>query len=196
METRHHNWHDLTYLTGGSDLQRRAAAALQDLGIFSTLAEHNPVLAGTIPLDLVVDSSDLDIICEARDLEAFARRLTSTYAHLPGFRLREKDVRGVRSVVASFEFRGFPVEVFGQAQPVSEQYAYRHMDVEARLLEIGGAAAREEIHRLKRGGLKTEPAFAHYFNLPGDPYEALLSLSLLGDEELRQAVSPVGQHAP
>ncbi|MDQ3930916.1 MAG: DUF4269 domain-containing protein [Chloroflexota bacterium] len=182
------DWHDLTYLVLGSEVQRWAAAVLQNLGIFSTLAEYKPVLAGTIPLDIAVDSSDLDITCEVYDLEQFAELLSASYAHLSGFRIRQKGVRGVMSVVASFEFEGLPVDVFGQPQPVSEQYAYRHMDVEARLLEMGGPEAREEIRRLKREGLKTEPAFAHYFNLPGDPYEVLLSLSMLGDEALRRVV--------
>lgn len=190
------DWRDLTYLSRGSELQRRAALALQDLEVFPTLAEYDPVLAGTIPLDLAVEESDLDIICEVHDLVRFAQLLTSSYSHLPGFRTKEKLIRGVRSVLANFEFGGFPIEVFGQPQPVSEQYALRHMDVEARLLAIGGPGAREEIHRLKRSGLKTEPAFARYFNLQGDPYEVLLSLSALGDEELRQVVSHARQHVP
>jgi hypothetical protein len=36
--------------------------------------------------------------------------------------------------------------------------------------------AHREIRRLRRAGLKAEPAFARYFGLEGDPYEALLAL--------------------
>ncbi len=182
------DWRDLTYLSLGSDLQRRAHDTLQRLGIFATLAEYSPVLGGTIPLDLAVAGSDLDIICEVYDLERFGKLLTSSYAHLAGFRIREREIRGVRSVVSSFEFGYFPVEVFGQAQSITEQYAYRHMDVEARLLEIGGADALEEIRRLKSTGMKTEPAFASYFNLPGDPYEVLYSMSMMDGQTLRQVI--------
>jgi hypothetical protein len=66
------------------------------------------------------------------------------------------------------------------------------MVVEARLLSIGGEEARREIRYLKRCGLKTEPAFARYFRLAGDPFEVLLELSRLGEEELRDRV--LGTH--
>ncbi|MFQ5796001.1 MAG: DUF4269 domain-containing protein, partial [Candidatus Bipolaricaulia bacterium] len=70
-----------------------------------------------------------------------------------------------------------------------DQNAYRHMAVEARLLAIGGEQARQEIRRLKRTGLKTEPAFACYFNLEGDPYQVLLQLATLSDDELRAVIN-------
>ena len=71
---------------------------------------------------------------------------------------------------------------------MTDQYAYRHMIVEARLLKIGGPAARPAIRRLKREGRKTEPAFAHYFDLEGDPYETLLELDGLDVDALRAHV--------
>jgi hypothetical protein len=86
------------------------------------------------------------------------------------------------------DFGEFPIQVFGQPRPVIEQNAYRHMVVEGRLLAIGGEKARQEIQRLKRNGLKTEPAFARYFNLQGDPYEVLLQLSRLNESELKSKV--------
>ena len=50
------------------------------------------------------------------------------------------------------------------------------MVVEARLLELGGDPARQAIRRLKQSGLKTEPAFARYFQLEGDAYQVDLRL--------------------
>jgi len=41
---------------------------------------------------------------------------------------------------------------------------------------------------LKLAGSKTEPAFAQYFKLEGDPYEVLVQLSYLDDEALRERV--------
>ena len=46
--------------------------------LFTLLAPYNPVLAGTFPLGLQTDTSDLDILCEARDLPAF-----ETFLHTP-----------------------------------------------------------------------------------------------------------------
>lgn len=66
------------------------------------------------------------------------------------------------------------------------------MDVEARLLAIGGEEARQEIQRLKLMGLKTEPAFARYLNLKNDPYVELLRLAKLSQEELQVTVNCLG----
>ena len=58
------------------------------------------------------------------------------------------------------------------------------MIVEKKLLEISGESARKQITKLKKLGLKTEPAFAKYFNLKGDPFDELLKLSRLDKKEL------------
>ncbi len=49
--------------------------------------------------------------------------------------------------------------------------------------------------RETRAGLKTEPAFARYFHIEGDPYQALLEMASCDDDELmafvqRQRFSP------
>lgn len=58
------------------------------------------------------------------------------------------------------------------------------MIVEKKLQEISGENTRKQIIKLKKLGLKTEPAFAKYFNLKGDPFDELLKLSRLNKEEL------------
>ncbi len=165
--------------------QWQAQRALESLGIFDILREYTPVLAGTIPLDIDIAGSDLDIICETHDLSAFEHAVIAAFGKKSGFRIAREDVAGMESVIANFDYAGFPFEIFGQPQPVTEQNAYRHLIVEARLLEIGGERARREIREMKRAGLKTEPAFAQYFHLEGDPYAVLLELSYLSEEKLR-----------
>lgn len=170
------DWNDISYLCDGNERQRAAYETLTRLGIFETLDRYMPMLVGTIPIAVDVAESDLDIICEASDLERFAGDVRRAFDEHRNFRLWRRKIGGVSSVIAHFRFGQFPVEVFAQSLPVTAQNAYRHMVVEARLLEIGGPAARRAIRQLKREGLKTEPAFAHYFDLEGDPYEALLEL--------------------
>jgi hypothetical protein len=179
------NWRDISDLARGTVRQQRAYRALQALGIFSALRDYTPILTGTLPLDIDVENSDLDIICEVHDLAAFERQVTSVFGAQEGFCIKQKIIGGMPTGVANFIFDGFPVEIFGQPRPVTEQNAYRHMVVEARLLAIGGERARREIRQLKRAGLKTEPAFARYFHLKGDPYAVLLQLAMLGEGELR-----------
>lgn len=171
------DWRDFSYLARGNARQQHAYRALQALGVFDILRDYSPILVGTVPLDIDIEGSDLDIICEARDLAAFARQVTSAFGAHARFRIEQKSADGTPRVVADFEFDGWPVQIFGQPRPATEQNAYRHMLVEARVLAMGGEVAREEIRRLKQAGVKTEPAFAQYLHLEGDPYAALLQLS-------------------
>jgi uncharacterized protein DUF4269 len=62
------------------------------------------------------------------------------------------------------------------------------MLVEYRILHIAGDTTRQAIRDLKKEGLKTEPAFAQYFNLEGDPYQALIELENLDDDALKEGL--------
>lgn len=170
-------WQDVSYLLDGNERQQRAYYALKDLRVFDVLLDHTPVLVGTIPIGVDVEDSDLDMVCYAPDLDHFSHLLVTAFGRSDGFRIKEKPIKRIPSVVASFRHAGFRVEVFGQPVEVTEQHAYLHMVVEHRLLTIGGRVARDGIRELKRDGVKTEPAFARYFGLSGDPYERLLELS-------------------
>lgn len=183
-------WQDISYLLDGNERQREAYHALERLQVFSVLRDYTPVLVGTIPIGIDVEESDLDIVCKAHDLAAFEDQVVRAFGHQQGFRLKHKLINDLLTVVVNFD-AGFPIEIFGQRQPVTEQNAYRHMIVEARLLAIGGEEAQREIRRLKRMGLKTEPAFARYFNLEGNPFEVLLQLSRLSEDELRTFIKTI-----
>ncbi|MFD0616551.1 DUF4269 domain-containing protein [Paenibacillus sp. GCM10027629] len=63
------------------------------------------------------------------------------------------------------------------------------MIVEHRILQVIGTEGKREIRELKQNGLKTEPAFAKWLNLDGDPYAALLAMYDWSDEKLRQLVA-------
>lgn len=178
------DWSDLSYLAAGTPRQRAAYAALHHLHIPSILAPYGPVLAGTIPLGLDLEGSDLDIICEAPDLGAFQRTVTSAFGAHQDFRAAIKDKAGLPSVIAGFMARGFPIELFAQQQSATQQRACLHLDIEARLLRLGGEPTLLAIRGLRRQGLKTEPAFAHHLQLQGDPYLALLDLARCDDAAL------------
>lgn len=149
-----------------------------DLRIGELLANFDPLLAGTVPIDIDVETSDLDIICRCQDHVAFAHQLRSDYGEQPDFNLKTKVIRARRVTVARFRGQHFPVEIFGQDQASHEQYAFRHLLAEAAILDREGPEFRAEIRRLKRAGWPTEPAFAHLLGLVGDPYEAILSYIL------------------
>ncbi len=183
------NWHDITYLERGTERQQRACEALRTIGVLDDLRDHGPVLVGTIPIGIDLPESDLDIICHARDAAAFSDCLERLNKNRSDFRLRRTMHEGLASVVADFAAEGFRIQIFGQDRPVTEQRAYRHMVVEARLLAIGGDTARRIIGQLRGGGIKTEPAFARCFRLSGNPYARLNDLYSASDGELQQVVA-------
>jgi hypothetical protein len=187
------NWKNPRYLAAGTSRQRHIHAVLEDLGILTTLGAFDPVVTGTIPLGIDLPGSDIDIICEvapAAEL-AFAQLLRTHYGHQPAFQIGRAANAGPPALVSSFCHLGTEIEVFGQALPTAHQYAYRHLVVEHAVLRAGGPAWYTAVRRLKAQGLKTEPAFAALLQLPGNPYEAVLTLENLSPAELAARVNQV-----
>mmetsp|Transcript_1537 Transcript_1537/g.3438 ORF Transcript_1537/g.3438 Transcript_1537/m.3438 type:complete len:224 (-) Transcript_1537:1518-2189(-) len=152
----------------------------------SPLIAFRPVLAGTIPLCIDIEGkSDLDILCQvnlsssSHNFDALETLLRREYSSFPNFSVQRGVVRGEPYLLAEFRTAHFPVEIFGQAVPVEQQHAYRHMIIEYELLQRHGETFRKQIIDLKRAGVKTEPAFCQALGLVcDDPYEALLQLNL------------------
>lgn len=186
------NWFDIAYLADGTDRQQAAYHALQASQVMTHLADYQPVLVGTVPINIDIASSDLDILCYATDLTRFQAHVRQHYYAYDNFRDKQRDKEGIVSYIANFTAHNFLFEIFAQAIPVTQQRAYRHMLIEHRLLQLGNASAREAIRQLKRDGLKTEPAFAQYFNITGDnPYDALLTIAELDDDKIRKVIKGV-----
>jgi hypothetical protein len=189
------NFTTLRYLQHGTQRQQQAHAILTVLDLWKVLAEFNPVLAGTIPLNVDIAGSDLDVLCEvaSADTQRFIELLQKHYRHRAGFRLTRPFINGEASIVCSFSYRGREIEVFGQAVPTAQQNGFRHLLIEAAVLEAGGTAWRRAVRRLKRQGLKTEPAFANLLQLSGDPYAALLELESKTVAELQAYMAQNGK---
>ena len=173
---RERDWRNIEYLAAGTPTQHAAFQVLTQSQIFDHLREFHPVLVGTIPLDIDIPGSDLDILCEVFDFAPFAALLQTHYVRLLNFYQHTKDLNGVPSHISRFTLHEFPIEIVAQPIPVTQQRAYLHMLAEAHLLDQGGDPARAAIRALKLSGMKTEPAFGEYFRLEGDPYQALLKL--------------------
>jgi hypothetical protein len=180
------NWYDIGYLLNGNERQKAAYHALKKLRIFEELAEHSPVLVGTIPIAIDIESSDLDILLEAQDLQALGERLETLY-HPREAHFGEQS--SLAYYVAKLGAEGFEIEFFAQCRPTSQQNGYRHMLIEARLLALAGEKAHVAIRKMKAEGMKTEPAFAQYFGLAGNPYETLLKLEAWDDANLRKLLA-------
>lgn len=171
------DFEDITYLKRGSLIQQKGYNILNHSKILYHLHSYRPVLTGTLPLDIFLEGkSDLDIICQAHELRSVEKILLKQYAMHEAFLMQQNFFKEIETLLCRFKYQGFSFEIFCQQTPVEDQYAYRHMIVEYKLLQELGEGFRDQIIKLKQSGMKTEPAFAFALGLKGDPYEALLLL--------------------
>ncbi|GAA5098350.1 DUF4269 domain-containing protein [Chryseobacterium ginsengisoli] len=163
----------IDYLKNGNDTQKRAFEVLIKYQIFEKLKNYSPVLAGTIPIEIDVEGSDLDIICEVKNEIDFIEFLNQNFQNYNNFNLEKIIINGEKSIVLNFMLEEFPIEIFGQNKPVKRQNAYLHMIAEYKILQEKGEDFKQKIIELKKQGIKTEPAFGMLLGME-NPYEDLL----------------------
>lgn len=168
------DFHNIDYLNAGTEQQQKAYAVLTDSKILSLLQHFDPILIGTFPIDIAIETSDLDIACCCMNHDEFVFQIIKCFGAFKGFSIKQIVVSGQQTTIANFEIDGFPIEIFGQSMPTELQNGYRHMIIENVILNQQGEDFRQQIITLKKQGFKTEPAFAQLLGLSGDPYEALL----------------------
>lgn len=165
--------------------------AVARLGIMDALSAYDPRIAGTPPLGLETDKSDIDILCHAPDADAFLADVQRLYAAMDGLRIWQWTSKD-RPLIVTFKAHGWDFEIFASPQAVETQTGWRHFQIEKRLLSIGGEDFKAAIMQLRQQGLKTEPAFWSALEEQGDPYNGLLSLDDATDDQLRQKLTRLG----
>lgn len=160
------------YLKTGNHKQQKVYQVLVDNHVLEKLSNFTPILVGTIPINIDIASSDLDIICYVLEKETFVDTLNNNFGKEKSFIISENPV--LNSIKANFFIGNFEFEIFGQNIETAQQNAYQHMIIEHKILLEKGEKFREEIIKLKEEGIKTEPAFAKLLGLEGNPYEELL----------------------
>jgi hypothetical protein len=167
----------IDYLKNGNEKQKRAYEVLTKHKLFEKLKYYSPILAGTIPIEIDVEGSDLDIICEVdlRFEEDFLDDLmfSKFIPHDAEVKVEYPILNGENCITLNFILEEFPIEIFGQNKPTTEQNAYRHMIAEYKILQEKGEDFKQKIIQLKKKGIKTEPAFGILLGLE-NPYEDLL----------------------
>jgi hypothetical protein len=169
------DYESIDYLRIGNEKQRHAYNVLTKNEIFIKLHRFDPILVGTIPINIDIEDSDLDIICYCKNQHEFARILKDNFGSLKEFNMSQDKKEHHRPIIASFSLDNFRVEIFGQDIPTKQQVAYRHMLIEDKLLRKRGRSFRQKIINLKRQGVKTEQAFGILLGLTGNAYEELLT---------------------
>lgn len=159
--------------------------------LMTILAQYDPHLAGTPPLGLDLPTSDVDVLCCARDYVAFATTLWNAYGNEADFSLRQWTTQG-RPVIGSFTAHDWRFEIFGHSKAVRRQPGWRHFVVERRLLALAGAEFQKAVIEKRVSGIKTEPAFALLLGLRGNPYRAVLDLESHSDRQLALLLAAAG----
>ncbi|WP_299780638.1 DUF4269 domain-containing protein [uncultured Formosa sp.] len=170
------NFRNIEYLKSGNTRQRLAYSEIKKHKILEKLKKYNPILTGTIPIEIDVPESDLDIICECQNHSEFKAYLLKHFSDKKDFKVYSTKHDGMESTIAEFKTNHFLFEIFGQNIPTVKQNAYRHMIIENRVLNKKGSEFKQKVIELKSNGVKTEPAFARLLGLDGDPYAELLKL--------------------
>lgn len=169
-----HFLNTVSYLQHGTTRQQQAFYALTANAVIEKLQAFTPILVGTIPLNIDIESSDLDILCCWQNEDDFIKKVHDNFKEYERFKLQQFEVNEQNTVIANFRCNDFEIEIFGQSTPVMQQMGYLHMIAEYNILQHYGEDFRQQIVALKSSGYKTEPAFAKLLNLKGDPYVALL----------------------
>jgi hypothetical protein len=168
------DFNNISYLKDGNDRQKSAYKMLTEHSVFEKLQSFSPLLTGTIPINIDVHDSDLDIICCFKSKNNFIETLIEAFSKYDSFTLAERNINNRETVLANFYLGGFEIEIFAQNRPTHKQEAFRHMIIEYEILLAHDENFRVGIIKLKKEGMKTEPAFAHMLGLAGDPYKELL----------------------
>ncbi|MBP4043298.1 DUF4269 domain-containing protein [Aeromonas sp. SrichE-2G] len=169
------NWRRLDYLAQGNPRQRSAHALLGD-GLWDELGPlcSDLALVSTVAIGLDRPGSDLDILCQHPDPASLAATLAAQ-----GWLVRSK---GEQVWLAEQTRRGpdgqsWPLELYLTPAPLERLHGWRHLSLMAALLAHFGEPFHQEVRRLRlEDGLKGEAAICRLLGLPGDPYEALLTL--------------------
>ncbi|WP_281631315.1 DUF4269 domain-containing protein [Flavobacterium luteolum] len=172
------NFKDISYLKTGNPKQQAAFHVLTKHQVLENLADFDPILVGTIPINIAIGDSDLDIVCYWQNKSAFIERIKNLFEKENRFSIREIVIDNKESVVANFFIEAFEIEIFGQNTPTELQNGYRHMLIEDQILCSRDENFRLAIIKLKENGIKTEPAFGALLGLKGNVYQELLDYKI------------------
>ncbi|WP_346879869.1 DUF4269 domain-containing protein [Clostridium sp. UBA3061] len=182
---------NIDYLKHGNIKQQNSYKVLKELDIFNVLRKFNPILVGTIPINIDIENSDLDIVCEVYDFKEFQKIVEDRYSMFSKFHISNNSTDNETILTVNFYVEDIEIEIYAQSLDSCKQNGYRHMVVEDRILRLGGERTREEVVILKKNGLKTEPAFAKHLGLDGNPYDELLKLEEYSDKKIKDMLDNI-----
>lgn len=160
--------------------------AIEKSRVLTLLKNYGPLIAGTFPLGLQNETSDVDVLLQVENLDELMFLANEQWGHLDGFRTYTTVVDGLDTMIVQFLVDYVPFELFAQNRPAVYQNGYRHFLIEDRILKYVSTGALEKLRGLRKNGVKTEPAFAEALKIAGNPYHELLDLQKSSAEVLKK----------
>ena len=145
---------------------------LSNSKILEILSKFDARFVGTIPLSLDHAKSDIDIICDAKNVEKAHTEIVDILKEIPHFvsiedsykPSRKYDTALIKGMAHVSDDQCIPLEIYIESKDVSEQNGYIHMVIEYLLLQIFPEKF-SLIKLAKEQQSKTEIAFASIFDL-------------------------------
>ncbi|MBB2951366.1 DUF4269 domain-containing protein [Sphingobacterium sp. JUb56] len=166
------DFRNINYLKLGNTKQRKTHKIITKYQLFEILNDYKPILVGTIPINIDIEESDVDIILQAHNLKKLTQLLLKSFAQFAQFRLSTFNNGALTS---NFMLEDTLIEIYATDIDTEKQNGYLHMIKEYEILQARKDSFKMEIIKLKKQGIKTEPAFCKLLNISGDPYVELLN---------------------
>lgn len=162
---------NINYLKVGNSKQKEVYRIIREHKLLEILKEYNPIIVGTIPINIHTNQSDIDIILQTNNFEKLKDFLHQKFSSFQNFQIEflEDNI-----LMCNFNLENVPFELYAKNQKTEMQNGYLHMVKEYEILQSKDNDFAEEIRNLKKKGIKTEPAFCQLLRIKGDPYIELL----------------------
>jgi len=168
----------IAYLENGNEIQQKTFRIISEYNILQKLESYHPLVVGTIPINIDIENSDVDIILQTNNVEKLKDIILLYFQQFDDFSvvINEKDSEKI--LVSNFTIDNLPFEIYASSIPTDNQNGYLHMLKEYEILQHLGEDFRKDVIHLKENGYKTEPAFCKLLNIEGNPYIELLNYEL------------------
>ncbi|GEM_PF-547904 len=166
------DFRNITYLETGNIKQRNIHRLNHKYNI---LKVYNPIVVGTIPININIETSDVDIILYTQNFDQLEMKLRHDFSQFQNF-LLERIAKNI--AVCGFSIEGQVFEPYATDKETEEQNGYLHMIKEYEIIEVKGEDFAAKVRMLKTKGVKTEPAFCPLLKLEGAPYVELLKYQI------------------
>ncbi len=129
---------NIRYLKEGNPKQQKVYQLLNDFQIIEKLENYNPLVVGTIPIEIDLDDSDVDIILQTNDCNDLEKFLLDKFSYFRNFKMDRRMSDKQNILVCNFVIDQIPFEVYAENKPTHLQYGFLHMMKEFEILNQKG----------------------------------------------------------